>query len=44
MATEAASDEHIGEERMKSDDAILIKGIVVIVTSPGTVELNSQNR
>lgn len=36
MATEAATDEHVGEERVEANDAILIKGIVVIIASPST--------
>lgn len=43
MTTEAASQEHIGEERMESNDAILVKVVVVIVAGPGAVELNSQD-
>lgn len=37
VAAEACCDEHVGEERVQAYDAILVKGIVVIVASPGTV-------
>ena len=43
MTTEATGNHEVGEERMKSNDTILVKGIVVVVASPGTVELNNQN-
>lgn len=37
MATEASYDEHIGVDRMRANDGILIQGMVVIVTCPGSL-------
>lgn len=41
MATKASTDVHVGEERVEANDAILIKGVVVIVAGPSTAQLNT---
>lgn len=39
MGTEATNEEHVGEERVEANDAIMIKSVVAIVAGPSTVQL-----
>ena len=40
MAAEAVGEDQVGDDRMGSDDGILVERVVLVITSPCTLNLN----